>query len=96
MEVTPFEDSEGDYVIRLLKVEPSAQNPEGKVDQLMSEYSGDVPGAAGMVLQNGNVLLNNSYGMANLAYDVEMNENSIHNIGSTSKHFLTFGLLLLQ
>ncbi|MAO66606.1 MAG: hypothetical protein CL666_16565 [Balneola sp.] len=96
IEVTPFEDSEGDYVIRLLKVEPSAQDPEGKVDQLMSEYSGDVPGAAVMVLQNGNVLLNNSYGMANLAYDVEMNENSIHNIGSTSKHFLTFGLLLLQ
>lgn len=96
IEVTPFEESEGDYIIRLLKVEPEAQDPEGKVDQLMSEYSGDGPGAAVMVLQNGDVLLHHSSGMANLAYDMEMNENSIHNIGSTSKHFLTFGLLLLE
>lgn len=96
IELTPFEKEEGEYSITLKIAEPIAEDPEGKVDQMMTEYSGNVPGAAAMVIKDGEVVFQNSYGMANLAYDVEMTDETVHNIGSTSKHFLTFGLLLLE
>ena len=96
IQVTPFEEAEGDYSILVPVIEPVADTPDGKVDQMMSEYAGEVPGAAVMVLQDGEILLDRSYGMANLAYDVKMGEETVHNIGSTSKQFLTFGLLLLE
>ncbi|MDZ7808479.1 MAG: serine hydrolase [Gracilimonas sp.] len=96
IKVVPFEENEGDYSILVQIVEPVADTPEGKIDQMMVEYSGEVPGAAVMVMQDDEVVLQRSFGMANLAYDVEMNEQTVHNIGSTSKQFLTFGLLLLQ
>ena len=96
IQITPFEEGEGDYSILVPVIEPVAQTPEGKVDQMMAEYSGEVPGAAVMVTQDDKVLFQRSYGMANLAYDLKMNEETVHNIGSTSKQFLTFGLLLLQ
>lgn len=96
IQITPFEEGEGDYSILVPVIEPVAQTPEGKVDQMMEEYSGEVPGAAVMVTQDDKVLFQRSYGMANLAYDLKMNEETVHNIGSTSKQFLTFGLLLLQ
>lgn len=96
IQIIPYEDGEGEYSILIPVIEPVAQTPEGKVDQMMAEYSGEVPGAAVMVLQDGNILLKRSYGMANLAYDLKMHDETVHNIGSTSKQFLTFGLLLLQ
>lgn len=96
IEVTPFEKEEGEYSITLKIAEPIAEDPVGKVDQMMTEYSGNVPGAATMVIKDGEVVFQNSYGMANLAYDVKMTDETVHNIGSTSKHFLTFGLLLLE
>lgn len=96
IEITPFEQEEGEYSITLEIAEPIAEDPVGKVNQMMTEYTGHVPGAAAMVIENGEVVFQRSYGMANLAYDVEMSDETVHNIGSTSKHFLTFGLLLLQ
>lgn len=94
--VTPFEEEEGAYTISLNKAEPIAKDPAGKVDQWMTEYTGDVPGAAAMVIKDGEIIFQKAYGMANLAFDVPMTEQTLHNIGSTSKQFLTFGLLLLQ
>lgn len=96
IEVASFENEEGEYSITLKVAEPIAEDPAAKVDQMMTEYSGNVPGAAAMVIKEGEIVFQNSYGLANLAYDVEMTDETVHNIGSTSKHFLTFGLLLLQ
>lgn len=96
IQITPFEQGEGDYSILIPIIEPVAETPVGKVDQMMAEYSGEVPGAAVMVIQDGEVVLQRSYGMENVAYDLKMDEQTVHNIGSTSKQFLTFGLLLLQ
>jgi CubicO group peptidase (beta-lactamase class C family) len=97
IEVSPFEEDEGDYSILVSIAEPIAADPAGRTDQLMTQYTGnDVPGAAVMVKKNGEVYFRKSYGMANLTHGIPMDENTVHNIGSTSKHFLTFGLLLLQ
>jgi CubicO group peptidase (beta-lactamase class C family) len=96
-EITPFEEEEGDYSLLVSHVEPVAKEPAARVDQLMMQYSGnDVPGAAALVIKDGEVIFQKSYGMANLTHNVPMQENTLHNIGSTSKQFLTFGLLLLE
>lgn len=96
IEVAPFEEETGIYAINLVLVEAIAEDPEGRVDQLMSMYSGNAPGAAVLVMKDGEAVFQKSYGMANLAYEIPMNPDTRHNIGSTSKHFLTFGLLLLE
>ena len=95
--VTPSGQDEGDYSILVSVVEPVATDPAGRTDQLMAEYTGeDVPGAAVLVMKDGHIVFQKSYGMASLTYGIPMSENTLHNIGSTSKHFLTFGLLLLR
>ncbi|MFO7977446.1 MAG: serine hydrolase domain-containing protein [Bacteroidales bacterium] len=97
IEVTPFEEEEGDYAILVSVAQPVATDPEGRIDQLMTLFTGnDVPGAAAMFIRDGEIQLLKFYGMSNLTYGIPMNENTLHNIGSTSKQFLTFALLLLQ
>lgn len=97
LEVTPFEAEEGRYSIYLVSPEPIADDPEGKVDQLMASNTGaDVPGAAVMVMKDGEMILHKTYGMASLTYDVPMDKNTRHNIGSTSKQFTAFGIALLE
>jgi len=97
LEVSPFEAEEGRYSIYLVSPEPVADNPEGKVDQLMASNTGnDVPGAAVMVMKDGDIILHNTYGMASLTYDVPMDSDTRHNIGSTSKQFTAFGMSLLE
>ncbi|MGF1585603.1 MAG: serine hydrolase [Bacteroidales bacterium] len=97
IEVSPFEEEEGDYTILVSIAEPLAADPAGRTDQLMLHYTGeDVPGAAVMVIKEGEIHFLKNYGMSNLTHGIPMDENTVHNIGSTSKQFLTFGLLLLQ
>jgi CubicO group peptidase (beta-lactamase class C family) len=97
IKVSPFEEAEGEYSITVKIVEPIATEPTARLDQMMIEYAGDdVPGASVLVMKDGEVLTHKSYGMANLTYDIPMTDKTLHNIGSTSKHFLTLGLLLLQ
>jgi len=97
LEVSPFEAEEGRYSIYLASPEPIAEDPEGKVDQLMASYTGtDVPGAAVMVMKDGEIIFHKTYGMASLTYDVPMGTNTRHNIGSTSKQFTGFGIALLE
>jgi CubicO group peptidase (beta-lactamase class C family) len=97
IEVTPFEENEGKYSIKVEVVEPIATEPVARLNQMMVEFSGDdVPGVSVMVMKDGEIVAQKSYGMANLTYDVPMTDKTLHNIGSTSKHFLALGLLLLQ
>jgi CubicO group peptidase (beta-lactamase class C family) len=97
IKVSPFEEAEGEYSITVKIVEPIATEPTARLDQMMIEYAGDdVPGASVLVMKDGEIIAHKSYGMANLTYDIPMTDKTLHNIGSTSKHFLTLGLLLLQ
>ncbi|MEM7572312.1 MAG: serine hydrolase domain-containing protein, partial [Bacteroidota bacterium] len=54
------------------------------------------PGASIAVLRQGETIFERSYGMANLEYDQPMNEQTLVALGSVSKHFTTFALLLLE
>ncbi|MCK5449186.1 MAG: serine hydrolase, partial [Gemmatimonadetes bacterium] len=95
-EVAPFEEETGLYELEFSRVEPEATTPEGKVDQLMSIYSGEAtPGAVAAIVRDGEVEFARAYGMANLTYGIPMSVDTRNNIGSTSKQFTAFAILLL-
>ena len=95
IEVAPFEGATGDYAITILRLEPVEKDPRRLTDQLLSPYAGnDRPGAAVQVWRDGQTVYAAAYGMANLAYGVPFTTNTRTNIGSTSKQFTAFAIML--
>ena len=58
------------------------ENRLSKVDSLFSHLNKQTPGAAVTIVQNDSILYTQGYGMANLAYNVPMTENTLIDIGS--------------
>ena len=88
-------DETGDYEITLLRHEPVASDPKKLADQMMSRFDGpNSPGAAIRVWRDGETLYSNTSGMANLAYGLPFEEDTRTNIGSTSKQFTAFAVML--
>jgi CubicO group peptidase (beta-lactamase class C family) len=97
VEVSGFEGAQGDYVVRLLRSEPLARDAAGRLDQMMSPYTGeDVPGVVVGIVENGELALVRTYGMANLEHGIPFTPGTISNIGSVTKQFTAMGILLLQ
>ncbi|MCD4709860.1 MAG: serine hydrolase [Bacteroidales bacterium] len=95
--VKPFEKESGSYTIELKVVEPIATEPEKRADQLFYPFSGeDVPGGVVGVISDGELVFSRAYGMANLTHDVPYQVNTPSNIGSVSKQFTAFAILLLE
>ncbi len=95
VELTPAEGESGDYTITLLRLEPLETDPGRLTDQLMSRYDGEEsPGAAVQVWRDGETIFARAYGMANLAYGIPFATETRTNIGSTSKQFTAFAIML--
>lgn len=70
--------------------------PEQQVDTLFTKWKRpDTPGAVVAVIRNGKVVLNKSYGMADLERRVPMTPAARFVIGSMSKQFTAFAIHLL-
>lgn len=95
VELTANEGEAGDYTITLVRLEPLETDPAKFTDQLMARYDGeDSPGAAVQVWRDGETLFSKAYGMANLAYGIPFSTDTRTNIGSTSKQFTAFAVML--
>ena len=89
------EDAAGDYEITLLRHEDIATDPKKLADQVMARFDGEhSPGAAVRVWRDGKTLYSKTYGMANLAYGIPFKPDTRTNIGSTSKQFTAFAIML--
>jgi CubicO group peptidase (beta-lactamase class C family) len=96
IQVIPFEEGTGEYSIALEMLEPVATDPEELADQLLSAYDReDSPGAVVSVFRDGRTLFSKAYGMANLSYGLPFEVDTRSNIGSTSKQFTAFAVMLL-
>ena len=85
----------GRYEVTLLRREPVATDPEELADQIMSRFDGPhSPGGAVRAWRDGRTLFSKTYGMANLAYGLPFEEDTRTNIGSTSKQFTAFAIML--
>ena len=96
LEVSPVEEETGDFMITLERLEPVETDPAKLADQLMARYDrGDTPGGVISVFRDGNTIFSRAYGMANLSYDIPFAVDTRTNIGSTSKQFTAFAIMLL-
>lgn len=58
--------------------------------------SKETPGFAVAVIKDQKIILSRGYGMANVEYHVPMTDSSLLNLGSISKHFTAWSILLLE
>lgn len=66
-------------------------------DQLLSRnYPDDGPGAAALVVKDGQVVLRKGYGMANLELGVPNQPDMVFEVGSVTKQFTAAAILMLQ
>lgn len=68
-----------------------------RVDAVFKDWARtDAPGCAVAVTQDGNIVLERAYGMADLEQGVAVRPDTVFNIASVSKQFTAVSLLLLQ
>lgn len=95
LEVFAADEEVGKYELTLHRLEPLETDPKKLTDQLLSRYDSDEsPGAAVQVWRDGRTLYSKAYGMANLAYGTPFATDTRTNIGSTSKQFTAFAVML--
>lgn len=74
----------------------SAQNLLQQVDELLQQhYKSSEPGAAVSISQNGKLIFNKCYGVANLADQTPIKESTNFNIASNTKQFTAAAILQL-
>jgi CubicO group peptidase (beta-lactamase class C family) len=88
-------------VLFLIGISVSAQltndSIKEKINDLFKEYDNqNSPGAAVVIVKDGEIFCKKEYGMANLEYGIPIKSNSIFHIGSVSKQFTAFSILLLE
>ncbi|HUF08751.1 MAG TPA: serine hydrolase domain-containing protein [Rhodothermales bacterium] len=80
---------------------PAASSPAesvtARVDQLFAQWDrSDSPGCILGVSQNGVVVYERGYGMANLDYGLSITTASVFDVGSIDKQFTAMAILILE
>jgi CubicO group peptidase (beta-lactamase class C family) len=72
-------------------------NLTSKVDELFAEYNKpDSAGCSVAIVQNGEVIYQQGYGMANLDHDIAITPDTVFHVASVSKQFTVMAILLLE
>lgn len=95
--VGPFSTATGSgrYTLELKRILAAATTPAGKVDELMANVSATSPGVIAAVVRDGKIVYQKGWGLANLTHNVPFTVNTVTNIGSTSKQFTAFAIVML-
>lgn len=68
-----------------------------KIDNIVSQYvSGEEPGYSVALVDNGKLIFNEVYGLADLENTVPISDQTVFNVGSIAKQFTCFSILLLE
>ncbi len=85
------------WLPQLLVAEAAAVDLAARVDELFADSArSDAPGAAVAVVQDGRIVYQNGFGMADLERGVRIEPESVFEIGSVSKQFAAMSILLLE
>ena len=74
---------------------PAAQRPGRAVDALFADFDDDVPGAAVIVVRDGEVVYKAAYGLADLRKKRPVTTDTAFHLASTSKQMTALAVLLL-
>jgi len=84
------------FALLLITINTNAQEIES-INALFEEFNNiNSPGAAVVVVKDGVIIHLNGYGNANLEYEIPITSKTIFHIGSVSKQFTAFAILLLE
>jgi CubicO group peptidase (beta-lactamase class C family) len=72
-----------------------AQDRTARVDSIFSSITSGAPGCAAGVAQDGKVVLNKGYGLADLEKRAPISTSTLFDIGSTQKQFTAASILML-
>ena len=72
------------------------QTRRTRIDQLMSRYAGDIPGASLLVVSDGKAIVRSGYGYANLEAHVKAGPATNYRLASVTKQFTATCILLLR
>jgi len=87
--------SEGEYDVALLRDEVAATDPGGRIVQSLWHYDSTTPGGVVAVTRAGETVFEHAFGMANLTHAIPFTLETRTNIGSVTKQFTAFAILLL-
>lgn len=83
-------------LLSLTLITSCTMNNEDKIDKIFSEYNKpEMPGAAVMVIKNGEIIFQKGYGLANLELNQPVNESTNFRLASVTKQFTAMSILLL-
>src|SRR5579875_3425793 len=74
----------------------TAAQREAVVAALMKRYSGDVPGASLLVVEDGKPVIERGYGYANLEQHIKAGPDTDYRLASVTKQFTAASILLLK
>lgn len=96
IQVFSLDETGGEFMIRVDVAEPLSDDPAELARQLLSGFDGsDSPGAGVRVWRDGETVFTGTWGMADLTHGVPFRPDTPTNIGSTSKQFTGFAVMLL-
>lgn len=87
--------NDGQYTIKLNSSLSIAISNKDKMRQMMVHYADDEAGGAILVVQKGEVIFSQGYGLANIEYDILFDVNTPFQLASASKPFTAFAIALL-
>lgn len=96
--VTPFENGEGEYSMKLIGAEERATDPEKRIDQIVRAASGGeekAPGVSIAVQRDGKLVYSKGFGYADLEQNTKITPTTIFHIASVSKQFTAFAIAML-
>ncbi|WP_394971331.1 serine hydrolase [uncultured Croceitalea sp.] len=99
LQAVPIDSKEvkGEYQLRVERIVKKAKTPTGLVDQVFLPWNTpESPGAAIAILKEGKLICQNTYGSANLEYDIPITPTTVFRTDSVAKQFTAFLILLLE
>src|SRR5688572_3063915 len=82
-------------MVLVLSKSTYGQQKTSEIDKIFSWATPESPGCVCAVSQNGKIILNRAYGLADLERDVPLSTNSVLDAGSVRKQFVAAAILLL-
>ena len=77
--------------------EPATPTLSDQIDELFADRNNSAaPGVVAAVIQDGRIVYENAFGMADLERGVALTPRSVFEIGSVSKQFTAMSILLLE
>ena len=83
-------------IFSMILITGCTMSDEEKIDKIFSDYNKpDVPGAAVMVIENGKIIFEKGYGLANVEKNLPVTESTNFRLASVTKQFTAMCILML-